>query len=47
MIQVENLNKTFLKDGLKIEVLKGLEPPDRRRENPWPSWESPARERAR
>lgn len=24
MIQVENLNKTFLKDGLKIEVLKGL-----------------------
>jgi lipoprotein-releasing system ATP-binding protein len=24
MIRVENLNKTFLKDGLKIEVLKGL-----------------------
>lgn len=24
MIWVENLNKTFLKDGLKIEVLKGL-----------------------
>jgi lipoprotein-releasing system ATP-binding protein len=24
MIQVENLNKTFLKDGLKIEVLKDL-----------------------
>ena len=24
MIQVENLNKTFLKDGLKIEVLRGL-----------------------
>ena len=24
MIRIENLNKTFLKDGLKIEVLKGL-----------------------
>src|SRR5574340_478378 len=24
MIRVENLSKTFLKDGLKIEVLKGL-----------------------
>ena len=24
MIRVENLNKTFLKDGLKIEVLKGV-----------------------
>ncbi|MHB9099141.1 MAG: ATP-binding cassette domain-containing protein, partial [Syntrophales bacterium] len=24
MIQVQNLNKTFLKDGLTIEVLKGL-----------------------
>jgi ABC-type lipoprotein export system ATPase subunit len=24
MIQVQNLSKTFLKDGLAIEVLKGL-----------------------
>jgi lipoprotein-releasing system ATP-binding protein len=24
MIQIQNLNKTFVKDGLKIEVLKGL-----------------------
>jgi ABC-type glutathione transport system ATPase component len=24
MIQIQDLNKTFLKDGLKIEALRGL-----------------------